>query len=286
MQHGSAIWLSFRRVQHFFLSNLKWQIHSGRKVLLGIDSFAGFRGSSSVPSSILFHLHRAGLFSWDRVIKDWNGSSPVLMDAPDVGIPPDLFPHWDFLKTSLLQGGFACSADDDHLVWSLSPSSSHAIVKDIYMHLIALSNRMISKRFPALWWNLGCPLKVTLFTWLVFSNKNLTWESLRKRSWHGPSRCALCKLDEETNFHLFFKCPVSQQIWSELAQLFSFPHLSFISVEAAFAWWGRQIASLRPILPIALWSLWKWRNNFFFKTHPSPPYMSCLFSPLSFLHDH
>jgi len=253
---------------------------------MGIDSFAGFRGLSSVPSSIIFHLHRAGLFSWDRVIKDWKGPSPVLMDAPDVGIPLDLSPQWDILKTSLLQGGIARSADDKHLVWSLSPSSSHAIVKDIYMDLITLSNRLISKRFPALWWNLGCPLKVTLFTWLVFSNKNLTWESLRKRSWHGPSRCALCKLDEETNFHLFFKCPVSQQIWSELAQLFSFPHLSFISVEAAFAWWGRQIASLRPILPIALWSLWKWRNNFFFRTHPSPPYMSCLFSPLSFLHDH
>jgi len=155
LQHGFAIWLSFRRIQHYFLSNLKWQIHSGRKVLMGIDSFAGFRGLSSVPSSIIFHLHRAGLFSWDRVIKDWKGPSPVLMDAPDVGIPLDLSPQWDILKTSLLQGGIARSADDG----SLSPSSSHAIVKDIYMDLITLSNRLISKRFPALWWNLGYPSK-------------------------------------------------------------------------------------------------------------------------------
>lgn len=64
---------------------------------------------------------------------------------------------------------------------------------------------------------------------------------------------------------MFFKCAVSQQIWYELAFSFSFPHLSFISINAAFAWWGRQEASKRSVLPITLWCVWKWRNLKFFE---------------------
>lgn len=116
----------------------------------------------------------------------------------------------------------------------------------------------------ASWWKLRCPLKIILFSWLVLFNKNLTWDSLRLRSWHGPSRCALCNMDEETNFHLFFKCSAAQQIWYDLANFLSFQHISFISVDAAFAWWGRQ-KSLRPILPITIWSLWRWRNLIIFE---------------------
>ena len=135
--------------------------------------------------------------------------------------------------------------------------------------------------FPVYWWKLGCPLKVIIFSWLVFYNKNLTWENLRKRSWHGPSRCVLCNAEEETNFHMFFKCAASQQIWYELASSFSFPHLSFISVNAAFAWWGRQEASKRPILPITLWCVWKWRNLKIFEDSNISFNSVCLNSTLS-----
>jgi len=150
---------------------------------------------------------------------------------------------------------------DDHVVWSLSHSHSRAIVNDIYSDLISKKIMPARQIFPVFWWKLGCPLKVIIFSWLVFYNKNLTWENLRKRSWHGPSRCVLCKAEEETNYHLFFNCTVSQQIRYELALYFSFPHLNFISVNAVFAWWGRQEASKRPILPITIWCLWKWRNS-------------------------
>lgn len=170
----------------------------------------------------------------------------------------DLLPLWSDLSSSLQQGGIQRSTIDDHLIWSLPFSVSHANVKDIYSDLIS-ANISSNRRFPVFWWKLGCPLKVILFSWLVLFNKNLTWDSLRRRSWHGPSRCALCNMEEETNYHLFFKCSVSQQIWYELAQFFSFQHLNFISVDAAFAWWGRQ-KTLRPILPITIWSLWRWRN--------------------------
>lgn len=47
--------------------------------------------------------------------------------------------------------------------------------------------------------------------------ENLTWEVLQKKGWQGPGRCALCQNAEESNFHMFFQCPVSQEIWYELS---------------------------------------------------------------------
>lgn len=163
---------------------------------------------------------------------------------------------------------------DDHVVWSLSHSHSRAIVNDIYSDLISKKIMLARQIFSVFW----CPLKVIIFSWLVFYNKNLTWENLRKRSWHGPSRCVLCKAEEETNYHLFFKCTVSQQMWYELASYFSFPHLNFISVNAAFAWWGRQEASKCPILPITIWCLWKWGIQKSLKIQIVPSNMFCLLS--------
>lgn len=283
IKRGSAIWYSFRRVQHYFLSNLKWEIHTGNKIYIGLDSFAGYRGSLLVPPPLLFFLRRSGLFTWNQIIKEWDGSQPVLRDADDISLPFNLIPLWSDLSSSLQRGGLQRSTVANHLTWSLPFSAPHAIVKDIYSDLISV-NAPANRRFPVFWWKLRCPLKIILFSWLVLFNKNLTWDSLRRRSWHGPSRCALCKMDEESNFHLFFKCSAAQKIWYDLANFFSFQHLSFISVDAAFNWWGRQ-KSLRPILPITLWSLWRWRNLIIFEDSPLSANfvlqsVSALYSPI------
>lgn len=149
------------------------------------------------------------------------------------------------------------------MVWP--SSSSTAAVKEIYSDLISKKIIPARKIFSSLWWKLACPLKVIIFSWLVFYNKNLTWENLRKRSWRGPSRCVLCKMDEESNFHMFFSCRTSLQIWYELAMFYSFQHPNFSSVDAAFKWWGRQDPKKRPILPSTIWCLWKWRNLIIFE---------------------
>lgn len=172
--------------------------------------------------------------------------------------PTGLSSLWDSLKLSIEQVGLKLAATDDHMVWSI-PSST-ATVKDIYLDLIHKKILPARKIFPLIWWKLTCPLKVIIFSWLVFYNKNLTWENLRKRSWQGPSRCVLCNMEEETNFHMFVSCRTSNLIWYELPMIYSFQRPNFSSVDAAFQWWGRQHLLKRPILPITIWSIWKWRN--------------------------
>lgn len=124
--------------------------------------------------------------------------------------------------------------------------------------------------FPMVFWKAGCPLKYIDFAWLVFHNMNLTWDNLRKRCWHGPSRCVLCEADEETNFHMFFQCPSIQCVWYVLANTFVFPLTVFDSSHAALIWWSRQRGNRHFLILIYLWSTWKWRNSRIFNDSNSP----------------
>lgn len=124
--------------------------------------------------------------------------------------------------------------------------------------------------FPPSFWKVGCPLKMILFSWLVFRNKNLTWEILQKKSWHGPSRCAMCHNAVETNLYMFFQCASSLRIWYDLSLSFGFPYLIFSSVQDGFKWWSKQSLSWRSLFIIAYSFLWKWRNAHIFQDSKGP----------------
>jgi len=199
IKQGSAIWHNVRKNGKYFLKNLKWRMYSGRNIFIGIDSFAGYRGILPVPDPLLFALHRMGLFTWDKIIAEWRGLLPILKDADDIGLPVALLSSWDNVKDALGEGGIKRAEPEDNLVWSLSHSHSITKVKDIYYDLASKKILPVRQIFPMVFWKLGCPLKLTIFSWLVFYNKNLTWENLRKRWWHGPSRCVMCEAEEETS---------------------------------------------------------------------------------------
>ena len=61
-------------------------------------------------------------------------------------------------------------------------------------------------------WKCEGPLKSKITRWLTLNNKLLTWDNSQKIGWIGPSQCALCHLDEETNSHLFCDCPYTYQV--------------------------------------------------------------------------
>jgi hypothetical protein len=57
-------------------------------------------------------------------------------------------------------------------------------------------------------------VKCKLALWLALNNKLCTWDNGLKRGWIGPSRCSLCRSEEETIYHLFITCPFFVQVWS------------------------------------------------------------------------
>ena len=105
IKQGWAIWLSFRRIEQYFLDNLKWKKISGRKISIGLDSFARFKGNLQILNPLLLLLHRLGIFTWDRIIDRWSGPYPMLKNVADIGVPQAFFSLWDNLKLSIHQAG-------------------------------------------------------------------------------------------------------------------------------------------------------------------------------------
>eukprot|EP00253_Pinus_taeda_P021713 PITA_21713 len=259
---GSAIWLSFRKLQQFFLDNLRWKIYTGASILIGIDCI--LNGPSSFPPSLILYLQNKGIFTWDKLINSWSSFSPVWKSASDLHLLPPLSPIWTSFEQGLSIMPIHRAAPLDALVWALPSKPLPISVKNIYA---AISPSPISPPmiFPMTLWKVSCPLKMVLFLWLVFCNKNLTWEVLQLRGWSGPRRCPLCLMDSETNFHLFFNCPFSSFIWYDLSISFGFPHLSFSTVQEAIRWWSGQSDTRRSLFTHSCWLIWKWRNSFIFQ---------------------
>eukprot|EP00253_Pinus_taeda_P006727 PITA_06727 len=265
---GSAVWRSLISVETYFISKLKWHIHSGSQILLGKDPIVSKCGFF-LPENIIAALHHRGHFTWDHIIDAWHGTSPSWKSAAQLRLPPHLEPIWSQAVLSLQAAGFARHESADSLRW-FSGSSSSILVKDVYIDLFQPMAPAHAQLFPSPLWKTGCPPRMTFFAWLLFYNRNLTWDNLQKRSWHGPGLCSACVSDNETNFHIFFSYCVSQELWCDLARLYSFPHVLFTSVQEAFSSWSSRAAKLRPLLLITVWHIWRWRNRRIFDSYKPP----------------
>lgn len=268
-KYGSAIWLSFRKLERFFMKHLKWCLQPGSRILIGLDPILSGRECISIPKKILLFLHCKGFFTWDKLIVGWHGPLLIWKSADDLGLPQSIKCLWTPVWNSLIFCGFFQSRPQDYLVWNTPTANSQLSVKDIYSLMIS-SKRALSAIFPLAFWKLSCSPKMLYFSWLVYYNKNLSWENLMKRQWHGPSRCCMCESAEETNLHMFFKCTSLLEIWQVMENLYGFPLVSHASSQDAFIWWSQQKESWRPVILIVLWCAWRWRNNKLFNDAKEP----------------
>lgn len=231
----SVIWQSFRKVHPYFMKNLRWNLYSGSNIFIAFDSISSAQ-KFSFPHPLICNLHRLGCFTWDKLIKDWSGSSSVWNDGEDLHLPQSMLPLWFLVKERLGSLGITRSGSKDRLVWSLQKPVS---LKHIYADMISVIAGSPLPHFPPYLWKAACPLKMIIFSWLLFWNKSLTWEVLQRRSWQGPNRCSMCLNDLESNLHMFFQCPSSLYIWYDLPLYFDFPYNIFSSVHKGFIWWSR-----------------------------------------------
>lgn len=75
--YGLAIWLSFRKVEKYFLSNLTWSFQSSSQILIGANPFLSGQEEIVSPESLLNFFHRKGSFTWDKLIAEWQGPLPL-----------------------------------------------------------------------------------------------------------------------------------------------------------------------------------------------------------------
>ncbi|CAI0429868.1 unnamed protein product, partial [Linum tenue] len=58
--------------------------------------------------------------------------------------------------------------------------------------------------------------KICTFLWIIHQKKILTQDSLKKRGWILPSKCAVCAASEEDATHIFITCTYAEKIWNLL----------------------------------------------------------------------
>lgn len=268
IKSGSAIWQSFRKALPFFMKIYKWKLSTGSNVFIGVDRTILNLESMIPPDLLSFFLVR-GFCTWNKLISSWSPGGPIWKNEADLLLPPHLYPIWQEAVHWFAGKGFSPTGDKDELIWALEKPSSSYSVKDIY----AMISKVIQPAlptFPLKLWKASCPLKMILFSWLMFSNKNLSWEVLQRKGWQGPGRCPMCLSDVESNIHMFFQCPATASIWYELSVTYRFSHQSFSSIQDAFAWWSSQSSSRCSLFVISCWFLWTWRNEQIFNSSFRP----------------
>ena len=112
-------------------------------------------------------------------------------------------------------------------------------------------------------WKMRCPLKAKLFCWFLLFGKALTWDVLIMKGREGPSRCFLCKMECESNFHIGVDCPFSQYVWLIIEDNLRLNNLwNGESVTACFKNWclNPEVENFKPLPIIVLWFIWKARN--------------------------
>jgi len=173
-KYGSAIWLCFRKIEHYFLKNLIWSFQSDSRIIIGIDPFICGHEKISPPERLLSFFHRKGFFTWDKLIATWQGPIPLWKEVDSMGMSESLARHWNIIRDGLRSCGLHRSLPEDVLIWKVPNASAQVCVKDIYINLIGLKIQHASPTFPSIFWKTRCPLKLTYFAWLVFHNKNLS----------------------------------------------------------------------------------------------------------------
>lgn len=183
--HGFAIWMSFWKIESFFLQNLSWSLQNGIKLFIGFDPIFGFGEDINIPPQIIQILHRMGIFTWSRATAGWQGSIPIWKNAYQMGLKGIFSLQWTKISMTLRNTGICFTETQDILSWKGKSWKGNISVKDIYSTLTRNHLSQSVSIFPPSLWKNGSPYKIIIFSWLVLHNKNLTWENLQKRKWTG-----------------------------------------------------------------------------------------------------
>lgn len=104
-----------------------------------------------------------------------------------------------------------------------------------------------------------------MFLWLIWKNKNITWDNLQKRNQQGPGICYLYWNEGEDNNHLLLKCPYSVRIWRYFTVKIGTPCIQYVNIFDCLYWWSEQCITWR-LLPVAVfWEIWRWWDQIIFE---------------------
>ena len=113
-------------------------------------------------------------------------------------------------------------------------------------------------------WKRRLPLKIKVFAWLLL-RRHLMIRSFRQRMFpDSPLECLLCARVVEDCLHLFFACPLAQEVWQavDVGRLVATSEDAFWRSFSGRAF--RHEAEWQTIFA-KLWFIWTHRNEVIFR---------------------
>ena len=130
-------------------------------------------------------------------------------------------------------------------------------------------------------WKAWAPPKIKFFAWLALQDRIWTADRLEKRGWQNCGLCPLCKREQETGTHLFFKCRYMLRLWRLIIEQLGLAHMDTSEWhldETVNAWWQKRTDNNIPnrdamasLTMLVSWVIWNERNARVFCHKSAPP---------------
>lgn len=127
---------------------------------------------------------------------------------------------------------------------------------------------------------LGCHQRSSFFAWLALQDRIWTSDRLAKRGWVNRGLCPLCKREQETGAHLFFRCRYTIRLWKLIIDKLGLVPLdpyTWHLEESVIAWWDRRTDASNPdkkafasLTMLVSWTVWNGRNSRVFRYRSAP----------------
>ena len=273
---GTTLWKLCKASLNTIIEDCYWIPRNGKRINVWKSNILGQPPRSSLPGQALLAdwaseqgiITLFDLSQWDTK-GQWTGWKELSPPAHLVNVADSLLSSLHGLSPTRVTA-------KDHIGWGKLGQYN---VKDGYKK-ITMEPLVADRLWKKVWHPDSIP-KVNSFTWILVNNKLLTAGNLSKRGINGPSRCALCNLDEETTSHIFLQCKISLLVW-----MIVLPSGFGLNLPGSVAQLFKDCSnhypgslSKKPILshlwasiPKNLcWQLWPARNHSIFKEQKSIP---------------
>jgi hypothetical protein len=201
----SPLWKDFLKIRQVYLKGREYKINNGKSVSFWLDMWLEDK-PVCVIYPILFDSCSNKRIS---VYEVWSEGWVIHFQTIPQGV---VRTQWYELATKLNRVSLRECNDLPLWWWTANKVFS---VKSVYNHMTKNEVGVDYKRI----WKAKLPEKIKIFMWLLEQKVVLTKDNMVRRKWQGCPAFYLCG-EPETNYHLFFSCPIVKVVWGVVARCF------------------------------------------------------------------
>ncbi|OAY76175.1 putative ribonuclease H protein [Ananas comosus] len=262
-RQSSLFWRSVLKTYPIFNISHSFVVYNGMKTFFWLSSWLGTPLMDQFPALFSYSALKFALVS--EVFIDNLFSLPVISY-------PSIIAHEEFSTLCHRLCNFQICVGPDICCWKWTP---HATFSTASAYNLFFAGSTFDSTPITVWYSFAPP-RVQFFMWLLYKNRILTHDNLRRRGWILASRCELCFNVGEDIIHLFLHCPYSLAVWASLNLLLCLPQPSLLGLGDSWAMWSSRLPKdIRKvgntIFSCFAWSIWSERNHRIFDNTCSTP---------------